>query len=876
MDELATAIVSEGQTLTIQVCRREGTTARATLSTEFVRVTDAAEPANARVRLLRVSLRSPGDAGRLAALGLDTTDHPAPDHWDVLVTTDAEERRIQEAGLTFAVQQRDVVATDRANRLAEGRAARRRAPRASVGLPSGRTSYRTLPEHEEELKRMAQENPGFVRLFTLPGRTWEGREILGVEIAENVAATGDGRPAYIQVGTHHAREWPAAEATTEFGLELVQGYKEGDPRLAEIVRRARTFVIPVLNADGFDATIQAEGLAPGGNYTDPNDAPGPSGSTSAGTGAYKRKNCRPADPARPVVIGECLALTFPASATKRDLGVDLNRNYGVEWGGPGTSSRVPSLVHHGPGPFSEPETDAFRRFVRDLQPTVLITNHTYTGLILRPPGTSTFGPAPDEERLRALGDAMARETNYVSQYSYQLYDTTGTTDDYIYDGLGAFSYTPEIGRSEFHPAFGTGWVPEYDGRPEQDLDGVPTGRKLGGLREAFTLAGLAAIDPSTHSVLTGTAPAGRVLRLRKDITYRTSERPNDDGVQHPVRTITEPRTSTLVVPASGTFRWHVNPSDQPRSGTGTPWRLTCEDTAGQVFATREVHVARGQSVDLGPACDAPAATEPVAGPGTPVDGTPVVGGIPAAGTPVGGTPAAGTPAGGTPAAGGPACAAPSGFRSVDARRRGSRALLRFRRTVRNPVTIDVFQAPARGRSTAPRRVAHYTDRQTSRALERPQFERTPAARRRLLRPLPHGGCPAAGGRAARDHRAPQRPLRRASRVRPAGRLPLSSVGGPARARRESRRAACYLPAPGMRALQRRPSWPGRARLRPRRSPAALSTRPAARHTAVRTASPGASARSWRVKATRSPVAREAGPTPASPAPSAVCGRWSSG
>jgi hypothetical protein len=544
---------------------------------------------------------------------------------------------------------------------------------------------------------MAQENPGFVRLFTLPGRTWEGREILGVEIAERVTETGDGRPAYIQVGTHHAREWPAAEATVEFGLELVQGYKDGDPRLAEIVRNARTFIIPVLNADGFDATIQAEGLAPGGSYADPLDPGGPSGTTSAGTGAYKRKNCRPADPSRPVLIGECLAQTFPADANARDRGVDLNRNYGVEWGGPGTSSRVPSLVYHGPGPFSEPETDAFRRFVRDLQPTVLITNHTYTGLILRPPGTSTFGPVPDEERLRGLGDAMARETDYVSQYSYQLYDTTGTTDDYLYDALGAFSYTPEIGKSEFHPAFGTGWVPEYDGRPEVDLDGVPTGRKLGGLREAFTLAGLAAIDPATHSVLTGTAPAGRVLRLRKEVTYKTSERPNDDGVQHPVQTITEPRSSTLVVPGTGRFTWHVNPSNQPRATAETPWRLTCEDEAGRVLETRAIHVARGQSVDLGLACGAAAPGQPVAGPGTPGSGTP----------------GSGTPGSGTPADGAGACVGPNGFLSVDVRQRGSGALLRFRRTVRNPVTIDVFQTSAGRRVIAPRRVARYTGRQNS-------------------------------------------------------------------------------------------------------------------------------------------------------------------
>ena len=122
---------------------------------------------------------------------------------------------------------------------------------------------------------------------------------------------------------------------------------------------------------------------------------------------------------------------------------------------------------------------------------MLFTNHTFSGLILRPPGTSVNGPAPDEQGLRQLGDAMAKETRYLSQFSYQLYDTTGTTDDYIYDGLGGYSYTAEIGLNEFHPPY-TEFQSEYDGVPETDDDGNPTGNKLGGLRRAYTLAGLAA------------------------------------------------------------------------------------------------------------------------------------------------------------------------------------------------------------------------------------------------------------------------------------------------------------------------------------------------------------------------------------------------
>ena len=687
-DEYATTFVRRGQRLVLQACRRNGSD---TLGVRyaFTRLPKA-KKSKYDTKLVRVSTPTAASKARIAGLGLDTTDHPAKTYWDVLLYSKAQERKLRAAGLEFSTRIADVKARDRANRLKEQRNGKASAARAKAraSIVSGRTSYRTLPEIEEDLKRLAQENPGIVRLFTLPGRSWENREIMGVEIAENVNAPADGRPAYFQVGTHHAREWPANEATLEWGLELVNGYKSGDPRLRGIVQGARNFILPVLNVDGFNVTIQSEGLTPGGNYVDPlntTQSPAGSGSSSRASGSYKRKNCRPVvEPATAEPEGACLARSYPNTAANADRGVDPNRNYGVEWGGPGTQTTRTGQTYHGPSPFSEPETDAFRRFVRNLQPSVLITNHTFTGLILRPPGTATFGPVPDEERLRALGDAMAQETSYVSQYSYQLYDTTGTTDDYLYDGLGAFSYTPEIGKAEFHPAYSE-FVAEYDGRPEVDRFEQPTGETLGGLREAFTLAGETAIDRGSHSVIEGNAPAGRTLRITKEISYRTSERPDDNGVQYPVQTITEPRESTLLVPAGGAFTWHVNPSGQPRAASQTAWNMTCEDGAGNVLERRTVFVERAQTADIGTLACGQASTPTSPQPTMTQPTTTTV-----------------------------TCALPNGFSSFNAQRRGRGLRISFTRTASNPVTVDVFQT-SKGRSvfTQAKRVIRFRNRTRS-------------------------------------------------------------------------------------------------------------------------------------------------------------------
>ena len=513
---------------------------------------------------------------------------------------------------------------------------------------------------------------------------------MGIEIAENIGATDDGRPSMVMVGTHHAREWPANEATLEWAYDLIKGYKTGNGRLTSIVKGARSYLVPVVNVDGFDVTITSEGITPGGNYTDPLDSTSPfavppnSGNQSIGTGAYKRKNCRPDDGVTRPTAADCLARAYPNTLANADDGVDINRNYGVEWGGPGSATAQTDLTNHGPGPFSEPETEAVRRFTRNLQPSVLITNHTFSGLILRPPGTNRSGPVPDEERLRALGDAMADQTQFRSQFSYQLYDTTGTTDDFLYDGLGAFSYTPEIGFAEFHPAYSE-FTKDYEGRPQIDRFGDPTGVQLGGLREAYTVAGESVLGRAPDgsaaqidSILTGSAPAGRTLRITKTARTTTSDRPDDNGVQYPVQTNLDPRNTSITVKPNGTFSWHVNPSRQPRDFSNQPgfWKLTCEDGSGNVLEERNVSVERGQVLNLALTCGQ--ATTPT-DPGQ-----------------VG------------------SCPLPTGFKSVNAKRKGKGLRLSFSRVAKNNVTVDVFQT-SQGRTVfaKAKRVIRFTNRKRS-------------------------------------------------------------------------------------------------------------------------------------------------------------------
>jgi hypothetical protein len=238
-----------------------------------------------------------------------------------------------------------------------------------------------------------------------------------------------------------------------------------------------------------------------------------------------------------------------------------------------------SPVYAGSRPFSEPESEGLRRLLRDLHPAVFLANHSFSGLVLRPPGTEGVLPEGEEARLRALGDAMGAATGYDSIPAYELYPVTGAVDDYVGLALGGLAFTIEIGRLGFHPRFAAGVARQYDG-------------SRGGLREAFTLAGEAAVDPAGHGLLRGTAPPGSVLRLEGRVAYATDV---------PARTIRERRTAALVVPADGRFAWHVTPSAGPGAPEGR-WTLVCADALGRVLERRRVAVARGAAADLALTC----------------------------------------------------------------------------------------------------------------------------------------------------------------------------------------------------------------------------------------------------------------------------------
>jgi hypothetical protein len=333
-----------------------------------------------------------------------------------------------------------------------------------------------------------------------------------------------------------------------------------DARVKQLLDKVRVIVAPVVNPDGFEVSRSA--------MTD---------QAIGETFAYKRKNCR----------ADAGADNVPC-ALRLMQGVDLNRNYGAYWGGVGSSSTASAQDYHGPAPYSEPESEAIHKLSQTRNIVTIISHHTYTdeGVWLRQPGfcmvkpegacSDTADVVPDEAGMKALGDAMGQASGWESLLGWKIGEITGATEDWNYFAAGAYGYTPEQRGSNFHPAHAEAVVGEWPG-----------------VREALLRAGEQAASLAGHSVVSGLARPGKILRLKKAFDTPTS-------VEGTV--VKDTLDYTLTVPASGEFTWHVNPSTRPLATAPESYVLTCEEPGGAVLQTKAVTVARGKVARMSLGC----------------------------------------------------------------------------------------------------------------------------------------------------------------------------------------------------------------------------------------------------------------------------------
>lgn len=247
--------------------------------------------------------------------------------------------------------------------------------------------------------------------------TFEGRPIHWVRISDN-PDSDENEPEVLYTSLHHSREPGSLTQLIFYMWYLLENY-ETDDQIRFLVDETEMYFIPCVNPDGYV-------------YNELNNPEG---------GGLWRKNR---------VINN-----------DGSHGVDLNRNYGYEWGydNEGSSINPLSETYRGPSPFSEPETRAVRDFCNQHQFQIALNYHTHGDLLVHPWSYSD-SYTPDHETFSNMARAMITENKYLAGTTSETvgYAVNGDSDDWMYGEQNSkpaiLSFTPEVGAS------GGFWPPE--------------------------------------------------------------------------------------------------------------------------------------------------------------------------------------------------------------------------------------------------------------------------------------------------------------------------------------------------------------------------------------------------------------------------------
>ncbi len=262
--------------------------------------------------------------------------------------------------------------------------------------------YYTFERLTTTLQNWAETYSSIARLESI-GKSCEGRDIWAMKVSDN-PALDEKEPAVIIMGAHHAREWISFEVPMATLKLYLESYGK-DEKLTRLVNEREVWFVPMVNPDGV--------------------------TYSQTKSKYWRKNRR--------------------NNGNNVFGVDLNRNYGYQWGNVGASNSPSSDTYHGTGPFSELESQAIKALYEREHFQAGASFHSYSELILYPFGYGYNVPCPDEATLSKLAKEMSAFNKYAPQNSAELYPAMGDSDDWAYGDQKTLSFTFELART-FIPA----------------------------------------------------------------------------------------------------------------------------------------------------------------------------------------------------------------------------------------------------------------------------------------------------------------------------------------------------------------------------------------------------------------------------------------
>ena len=276
------------------------------------------------------------------------------------------------------------------------------------------SEYTEYGEMVPILQGLASTYPNICKLYDV-GNTWENRDIWALKISDNVATHDVAEKDILINGCHHANEIMTVEVPLYLATNLCEKYAT-DPDVKLIVDNVETWIIPMLNPDGHNYVFTV----------------------------YNRWRKNRRDNGGGI------------------YGVDLNRNYDYHWGEAGASHNPSSNTYCGPSAFSEPENQAIRDLINDVNHQFAYTlNYHSSGRAMLYPWAYTYGhpPEPDYTYYKDLATYLLATLpgwRHGNDWEVLRYLASGNAVDWDYDGTGHskdWGFTFEIDTSQQPPAY---------------------------------------------------------------------------------------------------------------------------------------------------------------------------------------------------------------------------------------------------------------------------------------------------------------------------------------------------------------------------------------------------------------------------------------
>ena len=271
----------------------------------------------------------------------------------------------------------------------------------------------TLSELEAELDTLHLLYPKIVSKKMSIGKSIEGRDIWAIKVSDNVDinenVTVELEPLVLYTGLTHAREPLSMMNLIYFIRHLCEKYNINKLE-TDLVNNREMWFVPCVNPDGY---VYNERIAPNG-------------------GGMHRKNRNDTG------CGEGTT-----------MGVDINRNFGFNWGANdlGSSPEPCSPIYRGESAFSEPETSVLKDFMVKKNFRNVLHYHTYTNLLIHPYGDGSYPSRTDFSTYKDMAGEMTLFNQYHVGTGLETvgYEVNGDAVDYSYVDGGMIAFTPEIG-----------------------------------------------------------------------------------------------------------------------------------------------------------------------------------------------------------------------------------------------------------------------------------------------------------------------------------------------------------------------------------------------------------------------------------------------